>query len=577
MEKATSATGNTKSDAERNTCSIDGNRRLRKRKHVVHDDSDATFSDDNEDSDSSAFNDAEDSDNPTSADSRVFYSLPRRARSQILRDAVHGGKLGADNNSDNGHRNEHPRRSRRLNPDSEETNADNLASDHEGDGIASRTTKRRRRNPPMALSGDEPSSSSGSPFPASPPSPPLPPSRTQPLGASGASSTPSTTTPPPSTPPTSNPAAESQSQAVRQYGNRAARVLRVLVVGECANCFKKISSDNWLNSSLRTGKICAACYKYEKRHGISRPESVRHRIPVTQIKCNNCGVKETRAWRTDGNGKTVCDECGIYYLANGFSRPLSSEAIRRREVRLRSEWRRRFPSPPLVNENNAAESTNAGDTSVAVPAALFHPPPPKATPRRRAAAPLTHSGLPRAISASAADSSQTIPCGNCRSSSSVCHWSKILPNTKLCEACHKYEYHHSACRPLFLIQRAMGVQHAPPPLDVDCVNCLTKNSPAWFNSDLQTGKMSVYFSPYQSLLTLLVRRCRACHRYEKRRGISRPESVWQRLVIKTRCNHCGVKKTKKWRTDGNGKTVCDECNIYHSANGFYRPLSSDAT
>ncbi|KAJ7725108.1 hypothetical protein B0H16DRAFT_1698466 [Mycena metata] len=75
---------------------------------------------------------------------------------------------------------------------------------------------------------------------------------------------------------------------------------------------------------------------------------VRERMVI--VRCNNCGEQNTREWRTDGEGKTVCDEsvfffmiCGIYYLANGFARPLSKDDIRRRRARLSRERRRYAP------------------------------------------------------------------------------------------------------------------------------------------------------------------------------------------------------------------------------------------
>ncbi|KAJ3780042.1 hypothetical protein GGU11DRAFT_693599, partial [Lentinula aff. detonsa] len=47
--------------------------------------------------------------------------------------------------------------------------------------------------------------------------------------------------------------------------------------------------------------------------------------------CYNCHRIATPLWRKDGEGKTVCNACGLYYKLHGSARPINmkSDVIRK--------------------------------------------------------------------------------------------------------------------------------------------------------------------------------------------------------------------------------------------------------
>ena len=67
-------------------------------------------------------------------------------------------------------------------------------------------------------------------------------------------------------------------------------------------------------------------------------EKKRYRLPVhCMTKCTNCGTSSTSLWRRDGEGKPVCNACGLYYKLHGKKRPASWRrdvtSSRRRETK----------------------------------------------------------------------------------------------------------------------------------------------------------------------------------------------------------------------------------------------------
>ena len=67
-------------------------------------------------------------------------------------------------------------------------------------------------------------------------------------------------------------------------------------------------------------------------------EKKRYRLPVhCMTKCTNCGTTSTSLWRRNGEGKPVCNACGLYYKLHNKKRPPSWRrdvtSSRRRETK----------------------------------------------------------------------------------------------------------------------------------------------------------------------------------------------------------------------------------------------------
>ncbi|KAJ7725097.1 hypothetical protein B0H16DRAFT_286362 [Mycena metata] len=132
-------------------------------------------------------------------------------------------------------------------------------------------------------------------------------------------------------------------------------------------------------------------------------------------------------------------------------------------------------------------------------------------------------------------------CGNCGTESNVCYISKLL-FVKICSGCYQYERSHSECRPKCR-ERPQRPQYL-----TECGNCHSKTTHGggWHNSVANPDSQ--------------LRRCQACYEYESKKGKPRPESLYQKPPRgpMVKCNNCGEKNTREWRTDSEGKTVCDE-------------------
>ncbi|KAJ7771723.1 hypothetical protein B0H16DRAFT_1514486 [Mycena metata] len=272
--------------------------------------------------------------------------------------------------------------------------------------------------------------------------------------------------------------------------------------------------------------------------------------PAAVQSCGNCGATQAGRWcRSKLLLVTICRACYRYESKHCKSRP-SSLAER---VRARAE-----PSPVIQCGNCSSTKTSSGwhDSKILVGVNICSACD-RYERRHLKCRPLSLAQRPRP--------SRTVDpeCGNCgtrKSSKNEWRNSTLLIGHKICCTCYAYEKKHSKCRPPSLIQRA---QERATQLQTECGNCRSKTSTdsSWHSSILQPS----------------VKLCQTCNSYERRTGTSRPESLINegRSWHLTKCNNCGERNAREWRVDAEGNTLCDECGIYHLANGFARPLSSD--
>ncbi|KAI8811847.1 hypothetical protein BJ742DRAFT_795758 [Cladochytrium replicatum] len=112
----------------------------------------------------------------------------------------------------------------------------------------------------------------------------------------------------------------------------------------CANC-GATSTPLWrrspfpLPTSTTSSLLCNACGLYFKLHNKHRPKSLRPHVSRKDangecvIECANCATRTTPLWRRDGEGKMLCNACGLYLKMHKEKRPMSmkTEVIRKRQ------------------------------------------------------------------------------------------------------------------------------------------------------------------------------------------------------------------------------------------------------
>ncbi|KAJ7158583.1 hypothetical protein C8R46DRAFT_1195109 [Mycena filopes] len=126
-------------------------------------------------------------------------------------------------------------------------------------------------------------------------------------------------------------------------------------------------------SKLLVGKLCNACYEYERTYSKCRPPELVQRMQARDqsivVKCVNCQTNVTYGtWYNSvlKPGSEICT--GIYSLAHGFSRPLSKDVIKKHRARALREERLRDPygvsnapsttvSPPRQCSNSLTKTT----------------------------------------------------------------------------------------------------------------------------------------------------------------------------------------------------------------------------
>eukprot|EP01135_Chromosphaera_perkinsii_P004514 Nk52_evm8s287 gene=Nk52_evmTU8s287 len=91
----------------------------------------------------------------------------------------------------------------------------------------------------------------------------------------------------------------------------------------CDNCGTK---DTPLWRKYSVGKFhCNACGLYYKSNNSNRPfvKAKKGKLAdgESPTECANCFTTNSQLWRKDGNGKTVCNACGLYWKLHKTDRP----------------------------------------------------------------------------------------------------------------------------------------------------------------------------------------------------------------------------------------------------------------
>ncbi|KAJ7140257.1 hypothetical protein C8R43DRAFT_1131633 [Mycena crocata] len=150
----------------------------------------------------------------------------------------------------------------------------------------------------------------------------------------------------------------------------------------------------------------------------------------------------------------------------------------------------------------------------------------------------------RSISSRASTPSPDAPhCGNCPSTISSGGWRRSIlePETRLCNACSKYERKHHRHRPSALNQRRK-IQRFSPSASPQCSNCQSTSASQWNRSMLEPEK----------------RVCGACSRYERTYQRHRPTTLAQR--------------PKRRRFPPSASPQCSNCQSTSSAGQWYRSV-----
>eukprot|EP00128_Syssomonas_multiformis_P016674 Colp12_sorted_trinity150504_noHs@3828 len=153
--------------------------------------------------------------------------------------------------------------------------------------------------------------------------------------------------------------------------------------------------------------VCNACGLYVRTYGHHRKLVVSSSESETDgdesgTHCTNCGTSKTSLWRRDGEGKIVCNACGLFWKTHGTHRPKELRTsthglIVKRKRKANSKEKKEMK--PFLHALECARKEETKSVSCEVKTNVVSSPPPLSPPLLGAPTliPMAYSALPSPV------------------------------------------------------------------------------------------------------------------------------------------------------------------------------------